>query len=100
MIEEAPRNPQSSTAIINEPSIGQAYEAFELRCEARLLSPLTCGWYRQILGIFRRFLESQGVTDIRRVDAPLIRAYLGRMRRHGNASGTIARTYGGLRSSP
>ncbi|MFH1723303.1 MAG: tyrosine-type recombinase/integrase [Elusimicrobiota bacterium] len=91
------RNPQGYTSIINEPSIGQAYEAFELRCEAKGLSPLTCGWYRQILSLFQRFLESQGVTDIRRIDAPLIRSYLCHMRRHGKASGTIARTYGGLR---
>lgn len=81
---------------MSEVTFGRASEAFRLRCRAQNLSPLTVGWYAQILGLFGRFLEAQEVTLIREVTPDLIRRYLDDLRSR-NSSGTIARTYGGLR---
>ncbi len=87
----------ADAAIIGQFHIAPAFEAFYLRCQAQNPSLLTCGWYKQILKLFRRFLESHGVTTTRQVTPTHIRAYLGHMRQSGNASGTVARTYGALR---
>lgn len=78
-------------------SLAEASEAFRLRCQAQNLSPLTCEWYRQILKVFERFLEKRGVTFAREVTPHLIRLYLEELRASGNASGTVARTYGAVR---
>lgn len=83
-------------AAMSEVTFDRASEAFRLRCRAQNLSPLTVGWYAQILGLFGRFLEAQEVTLVREVTPDLIRRYLDDLRSR-NSSGTIARTYGGLR---
>ena len=46
----------------HEITLGQAYEAFRLRCQAQNLSAGTLIWYREILKRWILFLESQGVT--------------------------------------
>ena len=63
-------------AATSEVTFSRASEAFRLRCRAQNLSPLTVGWYAQILGLFGRFLEAQEVTLIREVTPDLIRRYL------------------------
>ncbi len=78
-------------------SLAEASEAFRLRCQAQNLSPLTCAWYKQLLKVFERFLEKRGVTLAREVTPHLIRLYLEELRASGNASGTVARTYGAIR---
>ena len=83
-------------AAMSEVTFSRASEAFRLRCRAQNLSPLTVGWYAQILGLFGRFLEAQEVTLIREVTPDLVRRYLDDLRSR-NSSGTIARTYCGLR---
>ena len=83
-------------AATSEVTFSRASEAFRLRCRAQNLSPLTCGWYAQILELFSRFLEAQEVALIREVTPDLIRLYLDELRSRNN-SGTIARTYGALR---
>lgn len=80
----------------SEVTFSRASEAFRLRCRAQNLSPLTCGWYAQILELFGRFLEAQEVSLVREVTPDLIRLYLDELRSR-NSSGTIARTYGALR---
>jgi len=80
-----------------EVSPGQASEAFRLRCQAQNLSAGTLVWYGENLKRWNRFLESKGVTLAREVTPDLIRRYIEDMRQRGNASGTVARTYGGLR---
>lgn len=77
-------------------TFSRASEAFRLRCRAQNLSPLTCGWYEQLLGPFGRFLEAQEVQLVREVTPDLIRLYLDELRARNN-SGTVARTYGALR---
>lgn len=79
-----------------EITFDRALEAFRLRCRAQNLSSLTCGWYAQILKPFGEFLEESGVESVREVAPDLIRRYLDELRGRNN-SGTIARTYGGLR---
>lgn len=79
-----------------EVTYSRASEAFRLRCRAQNLSPLTCGWYEQILELFGRFLEAQEVSLVREITPNLIRLYLDELRGR-NSSGTVARTYGALR---
>lgn len=78
-------------------TLGQASEAFRLRCQAQNLSPSTLIWYREIFKRWIRFLESKGVTLAREVTPNLIRLSLEDMRDRGVSSNTVARTYGGLR---
>lgn len=78
-------------------TLGSASEAFRLRCQAQNLSQGTLGWYRQLLKMFGRFLEDQGIAVVREVTPTLIRQYLERMRARGNSSVTIERAYGGIR---
>lgn len=85
-----------AAAATSEVTFSRASEAFRLRCRAQNLSPLTCGWYAQILELFGRFLEAQEVSLVREVTPDLIRLYLDELRSR-NSSGTIARTYGALR---
>ncbi|HAZ07358.1 MAG TPA: hypothetical protein DCZ01_02295 [Elusimicrobia bacterium] len=80
-----------------EVTLGSASEAFRLRCQAQQLSPGTLAWYKQILKMFARYLETQGVTTARAVTPTLIREHLEDMRERGNGTVTVARTYGGLR---
>ena len=74
-----------------------AFEAFELRCQARNLTPGTCLWYKTRLKLFGRFLESKGVTLVREITPHLIRMYLDKMRANRNSSGLIARDYGAFK---
>jgi integrase/recombinase XerD len=80
-----------------ESSLGQAYEAFRLRCQAQNLSVGTCGWYDITVRCWNRFLEARGVTMAREVTPNLIRGYLEDMRGRKLASGYMRRTYGALR---
>lgn len=80
-----------------ESSLGYAYEAFHLRCQAQNLSSGTCGWYDITVRCWNRFLEGRGVTKAKEVTPTLIRAYLEDMRNRKLASGYVCRTYGALR---
>lgn len=79
-----------------ECSLGHAYEAFRLRCQAQNLSSGTCGWYELTIALWHRFLEAQGVAKAKDVTPNLIRAYLEDMRKRDLASGYRNRTYGAL----
>lgn len=50
-----------------ESSLGQAYEAFRLRCQAQNLSAGTCGWYDITVKCWTRFLEAQEITKAKEV---------------------------------
>jgi integrase/recombinase XerD len=80
-----------------ECSLGQAYEAFRLRCQAQNLSAGTVVWYDITVRCWHRFLEAQKIQKAKEVTPTVIRAYLEDMRRRKLASGYVARTYGGLR---
>ena len=80
-----------------ECSLGHAYEAFRLRCQAQNLSPLTCNWYDITVRCWNRFLEVHDVTKAKEVTPTVIRAYLEDMRNRKLASGYMCRTYGALR---
>jgi len=80
-----------------ECSLGHAYEAFRLRCQAQNLSSGTCSWYDMTVRCWHRFLEAQDVTKAKEVTPTVIRAYLEDMRNRKLASGYMCRTYGGLR---
>lgn len=80
-----------------ECTLGRAYEAFKLRCQAQNLSQGTIGWYDIALKCWNRFLEDRQVTSTRAVTPTLIRGYLEDMRSRKLASGCISPTYGALR---
>ncbi|MDE2142869.1 MAG: tyrosine-type recombinase/integrase [Elusimicrobia bacterium] len=82
---------------VNKVPIGNASEAFMLRCHAQNLTDGTITWYTDLLRVWNRYLESNGVTLAKEVTPELIRSYFDDMRKRGMASGTIARTYGALR---
>ena len=77
--------------------LGDAYEAFAIRCKARNLSPGSLVWYKTRLGLFLRFLESKGVTQAREITPHLIRLYFDKMRSEHMSSGLIARDYGAFK---
>jgi integrase/recombinase XerD len=87
----------SRAAVGNEVTLAHASESFQLRCQARNLSPLTCDWYKRRLKRFWRFLEAQGVTLGREITPHLIRLYLDKMRAENLSSGLIARDYGAFK---
>lgn len=78
-------------------TLGQASEAFRLRCQAQNLSAGTLIWYGENIKRWYRFLESQGVTLAKEVTPNLIRLSFEKMRERGVSRNTVARTYGGLR---
>ncbi|MBI3547970.1 MAG: tyrosine-type recombinase/integrase [Elusimicrobia bacterium] len=78
-------------------SFEHAQEAFFLRCKAKGLSPLTEGWYKGILTPLSRFLAGQGISSPKDATPHLLRAHLDTLRTNGSCSGTIFRTYGGIR---
>ena len=80
-----------------EITVGQASEAFRLRCQAQSLSEGTLTWYREQLRPWHRFLEAKGVTLAKEVTPNLIRLYLEESRERGVSQNTVARAYGGLR---
>lgn len=82
---------------VNKVPIGNASEAFLLRCQAQNLTAGTLTWYKDLLRVWNRFLEAKGVTLAREVNPELIRLYLDDMRKRKLASGYVARTYGALR---
>ncbi len=82
---------------VNQVPIGNASEAFMLRCHAQNLTNGTITWYTDLLRLWNRYLESKGVTLAKEVTPELIRSYFDDMRKRGLASGTIAHTYGALR---
>jgi integrase/recombinase XerD len=82
---------------VNKVLIGNASEAFMLRCQAQNLTDGTLTWYKDLLRVWNRFLEAKGVTLAKEVTPELIRLYLDDMRRRKLASGYVARTYGALR---
>jgi integrase/recombinase XerD len=92
------RNTAASRSMVgSEATLAHASEAFQLRCQAQNLSPLTCDWYKRRLGRFQAFLEAHGVTVARGVTPHLIRLYLDSMRAEGLSSGLIARDFGALK---
>ena len=74
-----------------------AYEAFLSRCDALNLAEGTVTWYRQVLGSLIRWSASRGVRDLRAITAPILRDHLSSLRRRGQASETILRTFGAMR---
>ncbi len=85
------------TFIASDVSLGNASEAFRLRCQAQGLSAGTLVWYRDILKPWMAFLDRHGVTLAKEVTPNLIRLSFEDMSERGVSRNTIARTYGGLR---
>ncbi|HXT00337.1 MAG TPA: tyrosine-type recombinase/integrase [Elusimicrobiota bacterium] len=67
------------------------------RCAALNLAEGSVAWYRHILRALRTLLEARGARDARDATPALLREHLADLRRRGQASETVARTYGGLR---
>ncbi|MDE2237186.1 MAG: tyrosine-type recombinase/integrase [Elusimicrobia bacterium] len=74
-----------------------ACESFLSRCEALNLAGGSIGWYQHILKDWRAALAARGIATLSEVTAPLLRDHLTSLRRRGQASETVFRTYGGLR---
>ena len=85
------------TFTANSITLGQASEAFRLRCQAQNLSAGTLIWYRENIKRWHRFLESQGVTLAKDVTPSMIRLSFEAMRERGVSRNSVARIYGGLR---
>jgi len=84
------RNPQQIT-------FQSAQEAFLLRCRAQNLSLLTIGWYKGILGRLERFLDAHGIESPKDITPTLLRGHFSALRDGGQKSGTVFRTFGGIR---
>lgn len=75
----------------------QACESFLARCAALNLAKGTIAWYGRILGDLARFLGARGVDSLAAVEASILREYLADLRRRGQASETVFRTWAALR---
>jgi integrase/recombinase XerD len=74
----------------------EACESFLSRCEALNLAQGSVAWYRHILRALVRFLSAQA-RALEEVTAAQLRDHLTDLRRRGQASETVFRTYGGMR---
>lgn len=74
-----------------------AVESFLLRCRAQNLSPLTIGWYKGHLRDLERFLYAHGIELAKDVTPALLREHFSSLRESGHNSGTVFRTFGGIR---
>ena len=81
----------------NTIGLNAAYEAFLSRCDALNLAEGTVQWYRQVLHALITWSASRSVTDLRAITAPMLRDHLSNLRRRGQASETIFRTFGAMR---
>lgn len=75
----------------------EAVESFLSRCEALNLAQGSVAWYRHILGALAAFLEARGARGLEEVTPAQLRDHLSDLRRRGQASETVFRTYGGIR---
>ena len=74
-----------------------ALEAFLSRCAALNLADGSVAWYGHILRDLAKFMESKRAHALQEVTPPLLRDHLTNLRRRGQASETVFRTYGGIR---
>ncbi|MFI5346603.1 MAG: tyrosine-type recombinase/integrase [Elusimicrobiota bacterium] len=74
-----------------------ATETFLARCVALNLAEGSVAWYRHILSALRTFLAGRGARAMGQTTPALLREHLADLRRCGQASETVFRTYGGLR---
>lgn len=74
-----------------------ANESFLSRCEALNLAAGSIAWYRHILRALAAFLEARSARALGDATPALLRDHLSDLRRKGQASETIFRTYGGMR---
>jgi integrase/recombinase XerD len=74
-----------------------AIETFLARCSALNLADGSVAWYRHILRALTAFLEARGARALREATPALLREHLADLRRRGQASETVFRTYGGMR---
>lgn len=77
--------------------IQSAVESFLSRCDALNLAAGSVAWYRHILKNMAASLIACGARDLRGVTPPMLRDHLSNLRRRGQASETVFRTYGGMR---
>ncbi|MBI3552715.1 MAG: tyrosine-type recombinase/integrase [Elusimicrobia bacterium] len=75
----------------------EAQESFLSRCEALNLAEGSVNWYRHILKDMAASLAARGAKELAEVSAPLLRDHLTSLRRRGQASETVFRSYGGMR---
>lgn len=75
----------------------EACESFLSRCVALNLADGSIAWYRHILRDMAVFLAGKGAGSLEEVTPPMLRDHLANLRRKGQASETVFRTYGGLR---
>ena len=81
----------------NGRTVKDANEDFLARCEALNLAAGSVAWYRHILRALAEFLGARGAHALSDVTPALLREHLTGLRRAGQASETVFRTYGGLR---
>lgn len=74
-----------------------AVESFLLRCRAQNLSPLSILWYKGILRSLERFLDAHGIDEMPDITPTLLRKHFSQLRENGQKSGTVFRTFGGVR---
>lgn len=78
----------------------EAVREYLLDCEARNLSEQTLRWYREKLGRFLQFLESQGVESVESITPSIIREFLHSLRgsrpKTGNRSSLSGHTLAGF----
>ena len=75
----------------------EACESFLSRCFALNLVEGSVIWYRHILKDMAASLAARGAKELAEVTAPLLRDHLTSLRRRGQASETVFRSYGGMR---
>ncbi len=73
-----------------------AVESFLLRCRAQNLSPLSILWYKGVLKALARFLDTLGIDEMKDITPNLLREHFSQLREK-QKSGTVFRTFGGLR---
>lgn len=75
---------------MDNPSLEAAVAAYLAQLATRA-SPATVAAYRQDLSAFCQFAQGRGVTEVRELDTPLARAFLGAERSRGLAPRSLAR---------
>jgi len=61
-------------------TVHDAIREYLLDCQARNLSPQTLRWYAEKLRAFRRYAETQQITDISQLNSKVLREFLAQLR--------------------
>jgi len=61
-------------------TVHDAIREYLLDCQARNLSPQTLRWYAEKLRAFRRYVETQQITDISQLNSKVLREFLAQLR--------------------